>query len=102
MDDVARVVALLGKNSFLAKVDIKSAYRMVPRGQNVVRHGVARVCICYLLGYDQPQEFLQPWQMPSGGELNVGVSLSYYTIWMTTSPLEHQDPRSVLQMWQPF
>ena len=29
VDDVARVVALLGKNTLLAKVDIKSAYRMV-------------------------------------------------------------------------
>lgn len=29
VDDVARVVALLGRNTLLAKVDIKSAYRMV-------------------------------------------------------------------------
>ena len=43
VDDVARVVALLGKNTLLGKIDIKSAYRMVLVQPEDRMHGVTRI-----------------------------------------------------------
>jgi len=49
VDDVAKVVALLGKSRLLAKVDIKSTYSSSLR-QNATRHGMVGICLCgYLL-----------------------------------------------------
>ena len=94
-------MALFHKSTFLVKVDIKSAYRMVlvhPEDGMLLGKGLCMLIFVYLLDCNQPQESLQPWQMPLNEKLSTGVSHGYHTIWMINSPLGHQDPRSVLQM----
>ncbi len=70
VDRVAGAALALGRGALLAKIDIKSAYRLIPvhpvdRPLYWAASGKGK---CMLmgssrLGYDLPQRFLMPWQM---------------------------------------
>ena len=74
VDNLTEVVVKLGRETQLAKMDIKSAYRVVPvypaRGQTTIRHSMERASLwtwCSLLVSTEHPKYLMQWLMLYSG-----------------------------------
>ena len=70
VDDAARAVAKAGRGAFLAKADIKQAYRMVPvHPADRLLLGMNRCLWTQLSCSDsaRPPRYSMPWRMLSSG-----------------------------------
>ena len=87
VDRVAEVAAFLGPGALLAKVDIESAYRLIPvhpedRPLQAMRWNDRYTSTrCFLLAYTQHQKLLTLSQMLSTGISAIGASCTYSTTW---------------------
>ena len=121
IDNLIEVICLLGCGALLAKVDVQSAYRLVPVFPEdcwlLGMHWSGECALlmpCYLLGYGQHRRFSMPLQMCYSGSLGLGVlTLSFITwtiLWWLGNlghcsaighfPLSRRFVRSLGSHWQ--
>ena len=99
VDEVAALVMQLGRGSLLAKVDIESAYRLLPvhpqdRVLQAMKWG-GQVYIDPMLpfGLRSAPKILTRWRTHCVGIFNSQESITCSTTWMITSWLHHQIPQ---------
>jgi hypothetical protein len=73
VDQIARAALKLGRGTLIAKIDIKSAYRLIPVHpsdriwQGLMWEDHINMDGCYHLGYVQPQKYSTPLQINWSG-----------------------------------
>ena len=109
VDEVADLVARLGAGALLAKVDIESAYRLIPvhpddSALSWVWNRRVRSLLtqCCCSGFDEPQRFLMRWLTPWLGTCtgpvyhSSGITSMILSLWHLLAPVS---AKSCCQSW---
>ena len=109
VDEVADLVARLGAGALLAKVDIESAYRLIPvhpddSALSWVWNRRVRSLLtqCCRSGFDEPQRFLMRWLTPWLGTCtgpvyhSSGITSMILSLWHLLAPVS---AKSCCQSW---